>query len=55
MMKEAFDEETMLELHEHWCMQDGAPAHSSKVVIDWLEAKLLPATYRDKIIFSMAS
>ena len=38
MIKEAFDEETMLELHEHWYMQDGAPEHSSKVVIDWLEA-----------------
>ena len=24
-------------MNDHWCQQDGAPAHSSKVVLDWLE------------------
>ena len=37
MLQQVFNEETLMELNDHWYQQDGAPAHSSKVVLDWLE------------------
>ena len=37
ILQEVFNEETLMELNDHWYQQDGDPAHSSKVVLDWLE------------------
>ena len=36
MLQQLFDEETLIELNDHWYEEDGAPAHLSKVVLDWL-------------------
>ena len=37
MLQQLFDEETLIELNDHWYEEDGAPAHLSKVVLDWLQ------------------
>ena len=37
MLKDVFDEDTLMELCDHFFQQDGAPAHSSRCVLDWLE------------------
>ena len=44
ILQQVFDEETLMELNDHWYQQDGAPAHSSKVVLDWLESSNSLAT-----------
>ena len=51
MLPQVFNEESLMELNDHWYQQVGASAHLSKVVLDWLETSFTQRRWKEEIVY----